>query len=165
MKSVTIFILTFLIALNAARNVNNKSLNLIKGYEGWRSCAYSTDGANRLTIGYGHLVKPSDGFNKKSCITKERGLQILKSDLSTATNCIEKNVRVPLTDNQFGALVSWTFNVGCGAARKSSLVRKLNAKSPANVICDQLRQWNKGGGKVLAGLKRRREAECTLYKS
>lgn len=146
------------------RDVNDETLNLIKDFEGWRPCAYA-DPVGLLTIGYGHLIECGDGFNKNSCITQERGQELLGSDLSVAINCIERIVRVPLTDNQFGALVSWTFNVGCGAATRSTLVEKLNAGSQANEICEELRRWNKGGGKVLPGLVRRREAECTLYKS
>lgn len=128
-------------------------------------CLYWCSWEVYFTIGYGHLVNSGDGFNKNSCITEERGLQVLKNDLLTATNCIGRHVRVPLTDNQFGALVSWAFNVGSGAASKSTLVTKLNAGSPASEICQELRRWNKGGGKVLPGLTRRREDECTLYKS
>lgn len=164
MRSVAVFILSILIALNSARDVNDKTLNFIKGYESWMPCAY-VDAVGKLTIGYGHLIKSGDGLNKNSCITIERSLQLLRSDLAVASKCIERIVRVPLTDNQFGALVSWAFNIGCGAATQSTLVTKLNAGSQANEICVQLRRWNKGGGKVLPGLTKRREAECTLYKS
>lgn len=169
MKLVSIFLVTFVMAMSAARELNEKSLNFIKDFEKWMPCAYSNDGANRLTIGYGHLIKPGDGFNKDSCITKEQGLKLLRSDLSIAINCIEKIVKVKLTDNQFGALVSWTFNVGCGAATTSSLVKKLNGGGKADEICNELRQWNKvtinGKLQVSQGLVRRREGECTLYKS
>lgn len=169
MKSVLIFVLCFVVALSAARELNDKSLNFIKDFEKWRSCAYTSDGANRLTIGYGHLVKPGEHYTIDTCITEEQGLQLLRNDLSEATRCIERLVRVSLTDNEFGALVSWAFNMGCGGARKSQLVRKLNAGSQANEICDELRRWNKvtinGRKQVSNGLVRRREAECTLYKS
>lgn len=169
MKFVSIFLLTFVMALCAARELNDKSLDFIKDFEKWMPCAYSNDGANRLTIGYGHLIVPGDGFNKNSCITKEIGLNLLRSDLSIATKCIEKIVRVKLSDNQFGALVSWTFNVGCGAATQSTVVEKLNAGAQADEICNELRQWNKvtinGKLQVSQGLVRRREGECTLYKS
>lgn len=164
MKGVTIFILTVLVALNLARDVNDKTVNFIKNYEKWMRCAY-IDAVGKLTIGYGHLVKPGDGYNKNSCITEDEGLKLLKKDLTTASNCIANAVRVPLSDNQFGALVSWAFNVGCSAAKTSTLVTKLNAGGDADEVCKQLRRWNKGGGKVLAGLVRRRNDECTLYKS
>lgn len=164
MKSVLICILSSLIAMNAARDVSDKAVDFIKDYEKWRPCAY-VDAVGKLTIGYGHLITSGDGFNKDSCITRAQGLELLRSDLSIAASCVERIVRVPLTDNQFGALVSWAFNVGCSAATKSTLVTKLNAGAEANEICTQLRRWNKGGGQVLPGLTKRREAECTLYKS
>lgn len=169
MKFVAIFILNLVVALNATRELNDKSLNFIKDFEQWRSCGYTTDGANRLTIGYGHLLKPGEPYTIDTCITEAQGLELLQNDLAEAIRCIERNVRVPLTDNQFGALVSWAFNAGSGGAARSTLVRKLNAGSDANEICAELRRWNKvtinGRKQVSNGLVRRRDAECTLYKS
>lgn len=164
MKFVIIFTLAFLSTLNAARDVNDKTLNLIKDYEKWKPCTY-IDAVGKPTIGYGHLIRSGDGFNKKSCITKERGNQVLKDDLSTATKAIERAVKVPLNDNQFGALVSWAFNVGGGAAAQSTLVKKLNSGSQTSEILNEFRRWNKGNGKVLPGLSRRREDECSLFSS
>lgn len=169
MRSVPIFTIALVIALCAARELNDKSLNFIKDFEKWKPCGYTSDGANRLTIGYGHLVKPGDHFTIDSCITEEQGLELLRNDLLTASNCIERIVRVPINDNQFGALVSWAFNMGCGGATQSTLVKKLNAGNQANEICNELRRWNKvtinGRKQVSNGLVRRREAECTLYES
>lgn len=117
-------------------------------------------------------MKPGENFTIGSCITVEQGLELLKNDLSEATKCIERIVRVPLTDNQFGTLVSWTFNAGCGAAMESELVKKLNAGGQANEICNELRKWNKvtveingvQQKQISNGLIRRREGECTLFK-
>lgn len=164
MRSTPIYILTLLVALISAREINDKSINFIKDYEKWRTCAY-LDAVGKLTIGYGHLIQPGENFTNQSCITEEQGLELLRNDLSTASNCIEKIVRMSLTDNQFAALVSWTFNVGCGAAKQSTLVSILNADGQASEICNELRRWNKGDGKILAGLVRRREDECSLFKS
>lgn len=164
MRAVLIFIISSLVALNVARDINDKSLNFIKDHEKWMSCAYR-DSGGKLTIGYGHLIESGDGFNVNSCITKEKGLALLRIDLSTATKCIGRIVNVPLGDNQFGALVSWIFNVGCQAARISTLVKKLNDGKPPNEVCTELRRWNRNGGKVVPGLVNRRKAECTLYKS
>jgi len=70
---------------------------------------------------------------------------------------------VVLNANQYGALVSWTFNVGSGAAASSSLISRLNAgEDEATVIAEELPKWNKGGGNVLPGLVRRRAAEVAL---
>ena len=71
---------------------------------------------------------------------------------------------VTLNDNQYGALVSWSYNVGCGAAQESSLLQRLNGgESPNTVASDELPKWNKGGGEVLPGLVRRRAAEVELH--
>lgn len=136
MRSTPIYILTLLVALISAREINDKSINFIKDYEKWRTCAY-LDAVGKLTIGYGHLVQPGENFTNQSCITEEQGLELLRNDLSTASNCIEKIVRMSLTDNQFAALVSWTFNVGCGAAKQSTLVAKLNAGGQASEIYNE----------------------------
>lgn len=70
---------------------------------------------------------------------------------------------VKLNANQYGALVSWAFNVGCGNAKTSTLIGRLNkGEDPKTVIADELPQWNKGGGKPIAGLTRRRKAEVDL---
>lgn len=71
---------------------------------------------------------------------------------------------VELNDNQYGALVSWTYNVGCGAMQGSSLLQRLNAgENPNTVASAELPLWNKGGGNVLPGLTRRRAAEVELH--
>ncbi|PHH59996.1 hypothetical protein CDD82_2367 [Ophiocordyceps australis] len=70
---------------------------------------------------------------------------------------------VTINANQYGAIVSWAFNVGCPAARSSTLIRRLNRdESPRTVISEELPKWNKGNGKVLPGLVRRRRAEVEL---
>ncbi|WP_312069487.1 lysozyme, partial [Acinetobacter sp.] len=71
-------------------------------------------------------------------------------------------VKVPLSQNQFDALVSLTYNIGSTAFKNSTLLKKLNAKDYAGAA-DQFLRWNKGGGKVLKGLVRRREAERALF--
>ena len=71
-----------------------------------------------------------------------------------------------LNANQYGALVSWAFNVGCGNVGSSTLIERLNkGEDPGTVASDELPQWNKGGGEVLPGLERRRGAEVDLFNS
>lgn len=73
---------------------------------------------------------------------------------------------VTLNDNQYGALVSWSYNVGCGGAEGSSLIERLNAgEDPNTVAADELPKWNKGGGEVLPGLVKRRAAEVELHQT
>lgn len=85
--------------------------------------------------------------------------------MQPAQQCITlgtgSNVRLNI--NQYGALVDWAFNIGCGAAKSSTLIKRLNAgEDPNTVIANELPQWNKGGGKVLPGLVKRRAAEVKL---
>lgn len=73
---------------------------------------------------------------------------------------------VKLNDNQYGALVSWTFNVGCGNMGGSTLVTRLNnGENPNTVAAQELPKWNKAGGNALAGLTRRRSAEVKLFQT
>lgn len=88
--------------------------------------------------------------------------------MQSFTSCLDSyvNDNVKLNDDQWGALTSWAFNVGCGNVRTSSLVRRLNAgQNPNTVAAQELPQWNKGGGKVLPGLVRRRAAEVELFQT
>jgi len=74
------------------------------------------------------------------------------------------NPSVTLNPNQYGAMVSWAFNVGCGAARSSTLVSRLNAgQDPNTVAREELPKWNRGDNGVLPGLTRRRAAEVVLF--
>mmetsp|Transcript_11701 Transcript_11701/g.17368 ORF Transcript_11701/g.17368 Transcript_11701/m.17368 type:complete len:193 (-) Transcript_11701:93-671(-) len=142
------------------RSINNRGLDLIKNFEGWRSCWYK-DAAGYPTIGYGHLIKGSE-YRKGQCISKATGTQLLKQDSRTAENCVSGAVRTKLNDNQFAALVSFTYNLGCGNLRSSTLLKRVNARNFGDV-CNQLSRWVRAGGRVLEGLKRRRKAECALF--
>ena len=144
------------------RSVNKASLDKIKQWEGLRLTAY-TDSVGVWTIGYGHTgadVKPG------MTITNERADELLRGDLRTAERAVDSSVTVPLSDNQFGALVSFVFNVGSGAFKGSTLLKKLNAGDYDSVPAE-LARWNKGtiGGKkvVIPGLVNRRAAEIGLW--
>lgn len=157
-----------LVSLVASRELSNNGVNFIKNEEGWRACAYK-DAVGLWTIGYGHLITKNDGLCKpvpttKCCISEQRGVQILTSDVKVGSSCISRIVKgvASLTDNQFSALTSWAFNVGCGAATSSTLVKKLNAGNKGDT-CGELKKWVKGGGKVIRGLVNRRNRECQLF--
>jgi lysozyme len=95
-------------------------------------------------------------------ISREQGEELLRSDLRSFEACVARHITVPLTPNQFAALVSWSFNVGCGNLQSSTLRRKLNAQLYAEVPAE-LEKWNRAGQRVLAGLTRRRRAEGELF--
>ena len=117
------------------------------------------------TIGYGHTGMV-DGklISGGMTITAAKATELLKKDLASFEAAVNGCVTVPITQNMFDALVSFSFNVGSGALRRSALLRKLNAKD-YNGAADEFPLWNKAGGKVLNGLVRRRKAEKELFLS
>lgn len=144
-----------------ARKVTAEARRLIGQWEGLRLTAYQ-DVGGVWTIGYGSTANVEPGMK----ITKAAAESRLTRDLAGAEDAVESLVRVDLTDNQFGALVSFVFNVGAGAFKSSTLLRKLNAGDYAAVPLE-LARWNKArvGGKMVAvpGLANRRAAEAGLW--
>lgn len=141
-----------------------KGLKLIKQFEGWRSKAYRCS-AGVLTIGYGHTSMAGPPTVKSGMvITKAEGEAILKRDLRKYEKAVNDAVRVNLNQEQFDALVSFTYNIGPGAFRKSSALKAVNARR-FDEVPRRLAMWNKAGGRVLAGLVRRRAAEGELFMS
>lgn len=144
------------------RKLNRTSLNKIKLWEGLRLKAYQ-DQAGVWTIGFGHT---GPDVHEGLEITEEQAEELLLEDLQEAQAAVGRYVKVELTDNQYGALVSFVFNVGGGAFRNSTLLKKLNAGDYA-AVPGQLARWNKitvGGKKVTnEGLVNRRAAEAGLW--
>lgn len=132
-------------------------LNLIKQFEGLRLKAYLCP-ANVWTIGYGH----TGGVKEGDKITLAKANEYLKADIARFEAAVNKLVTVPLTQNQFDALVSFTYNVGVVALKTSTLLKYLNVGS-YTAVSEQLRRWNKASGKPLQGLINRREAEIKLF--
>lgn len=139
--------------------INDKGLQIIKDFEGCRLKAYICP-AGVWTIGYGHTanVKPD------MVITSTDAERLLRQDLKRFEEAVSSLVKVPVTPNQFSALVSFTFNIGVGALRNSTLLRKLNSSNYKGAAEEFLR-WNKANGKVLPGLTKRRKAERDLFLS
>ena len=118
-------------------------------------------GGDPWTIGVGHTgseVVPG------MVITDERAMEYLRHDIEVAERCINNSVRGTITQNQFDALCSLVFNIGCGNFGKSTLLRRLN-QGDDDAAAEQFLAWNKAAGKVMAGLTRRREAEQELFQS
>lgn len=137
---------------------SNEGLNLIKKYECLRLEAYLCP-AGVWTIGWGH----TKGVQKGDKITAYMADAYLTSDVMQAESDIKGCVTVPLTQNQFDALVSFTFNVGVGHLRSSTLLKKVNAQAPKEEIMDEFRRWVYADGEVLDGLVARRESEAQLW--
>lgn len=139
--------------------INEAGLNLIKDFEGCRLKAYLCP-AGVWTIGYGH----TQGVKPDMVINQLQAERFLRQDLKRFEDAVTSLVKVPITPNQFSALVSFTYNVGTGALYDSTLLRKLNKEDYKGAANEFLR-WNKAGGKVLPGLTRRRLAEKDLFES
>lgn len=126
-------------------------------WEGCRLTAYRCQ-AGVLTCGYGHTKDVYEG----QTITKEQAMIWLAEDLASHAKDIEPLIKVPVTANQYIALLSFAFNVGATNFRRSSVRKNLNAGAPIQAAQSFL-LWNRAGGKVSAGLTRRRKAESRLF--
>lgn len=141
-----------------ARRIGPKALQLIKDFEGLRLKAYKCP-ADVWTIGYGSTgPHVREGFT----ITEEQAELLLTEDLRRFERGVA-NMGGEMTQAQFGAMVSLAFNVGLGAFGGSTLLRKHLAGDHEGAA-EQFARWNKGGGRVLPGLVKRRAAEAKLYR-
>lgn len=141
--------------------ISDRGLALIKEFEGCELTAYVCP-AGVLTVGYG-----STGPHVKAgmTLTEEEAEALLRKDLERFEKCVNgATFNYGLTQGQFDACVSLAFNIGCVNFRNSTVLRKL-ASGDDDEAADAFRMWNKGGGKVLPGLVRRREAERELFLS
>lgn len=137
--------------------ISDKGLSLIKHFEGCVLTAYR-DSVGIWTIGYGHTGEDAE---EGRCISQAKAEEILNADLARFEHGVE-DMAFPCTQNQFDALVSFAFNLGLGALKSSPLLRKHKSGDFKGAAGEFLR-WNRAGGKVLAGLARRRAAEAELY--
>lgn len=143
--------------------VNQAAIDLIKEFEGFEPKAYR-DPVGIWTIGYGTTKAAGVGIDPKDgmTITQDDAERYLQLAVQKFAAKIEDMIDVPVTDNQFGALVSLGYNIGPGALAKSTVMKRLNAGDYQGAA-DAFAMWNKAGGKVLPGLTRRRAAERALF--
>ncbi|MBR1754009.1 lysozyme [bacterium] len=139
-------------------NVSENGLNLIKTFEGCRLTAYKCP-AGVWTIGYGHT---GSDVKQGLKISRERADSLLKQDVLVHSNNVSRLVKVPLTQNQFDALVSFEYNVGYANFSKSTMLRLLNQRQYL-AAANQFDRWIYANRKVLSGLVKRRKAEKTLF--
>ena len=138
-------------------NISDAGIKAIEGYEGCRLTAY-LDSVNVATIGVGHTL----GVKMGDVITQDQAEEFLRADLEDAEYAVNKYVTAVLNQGQFDALTSFTFNLGAGALKGSTLLRMLNA-GQYDAAADQFLRWNMAGGQVLAGLTKRRISERMLF--
>ena len=138
-------------------NISEEGISLIKKFEGCELEAYQ-DAVGVWTIGYGHTKNVQEG----QVIKQEEAESMLLHELLEYCDYVEKAVEVDLTQNQFDALVSWTYNLGPSNLNRSTMLKVVNANNMGEVPT-QIKRWNKAGGKVLDGLVRRRKAEALMF--
>jgi lysozyme len=144
-------------------SLGQNGLDLIKNFEGTRLESYQ-DSVGIWTIGTGSIRINGQPVQQGMIITEDQANQLLTEELNHFVEIINHVVQVDLTQNQFDALVSFTYNLGDGNLRKSTLLRKLNAGDYQGAA-DEFPKWDRAGGQVIAGLLRRRNAERDLFLS
>jgi len=167
--------------LVSQRDVNLYGIDLIKGFEGIPDGDPSTvnidpylDPVGIWTIGWGHAIRYQGRFLRGDMdratasslypggLTEPQAQRLLEADLLDVGRDVTAAVEVPLSDNEFAALVSFSFNLGAGNLRSSTLLRLLNHEDRKGAA-DQFGRWILAGGKPFAGLIRRRQAERDLF--
>ena len=163
--------------------MNEKGMKLIMQFEGIVDGDKSTpnydpyvDPIGVYTIGYGHALFVGKELLTTKVhnhsriaqtmftygMTHEEALKLINKDIAVFSKEVREYLQVTLTDNQFSALVCFAYNVGIHNFAESTLLKKVNKSDFVGAKKEFLR-WNKAGGKVLAGLTRRREAEAALF--
>lgn len=136
---------------------SQRGLSVIKSFEGLRLQAYQ-DSVGVWTIGYGTTRGVKAGMK----ISKDQAERMLLNDVARFEPEVERLITAPLNQDQWDALISFTYNLGAANLESSTLRRLLNAGDYA-AAAEQFTRWNKAGGQVLAGLTRRRVAERDLF--
>ena len=148
------------------RLINEHGIEMVKSFEGISLKPYLCP-ANVWTVGYGATVsRPTGGpiDPDMEAISEDEAEALLIRDLESSERWVRCLIKTALTENQYSALVSFTFNVGAGALQRSTLRMKLNRGEYQNAA-DEFPKWRMAGGRVLAGLVRRRAAERALFLS
>lgn len=140
--------------------INKHGLDLIIKFEGCKLKAYK-DVAGIWTVAYGHT---GDDVYEGLEITQAEADDLLAEDLKHFEEGVSSCVKVPVTDDQFSALVCFAYNVGLAALRSSTLLKLLNQKKYVEAA-NQFLRWNRAGGKIVKGLANRRKAERELFLS
>ncbi len=136
---------------------SKKGKEIIKKFEGLRLTSYRC-AANVLTIGWGH----TNGVTEGMTITQQQAEKMLDEDLKVYENAVNAET-ISLNQNQFDALVSFSFNVGVNALKTSTLMKKVRINTNDETIRAEFMKWINVGSKLLEGLRKRRNEEANLY--
>ena len=147
-----------------ATKTSDKGIELIKRFEGLSLKPYLCP-ANVPTLGYGNTFYKNGKqvtLNDKP-ITEQKAVEMLRQSLEKFEQYVDSYTTDSITQNQFDALVSFCYNLGPANLKSSTLLKKVNANTNDETIKDEFLKWTKAGGRKLAGLVKRREAEAALY--
>lgn len=133
---------------------------IIKRFEGLRLRQYK-DAVNLPTIGYGHLLTPADAEQWEE-ITECQAEEILCQDIRRISKAMAPLIKAPITQSMYDALVSFSFNLGVGKLRSSTLLKKINREEFVGAS-EEFKKWAFAGGRRLKGLQLRRDAEANLF--
>lgn len=141
-----------------------KGIDLIKSFESWFAKPY-LDPVGVPTIGWGTIMYPSGKrvTMKDPAITREQGEEYFRWEVKQKETAVSSLVKSRINQNQFDALVSFTYNLGVGNLAKSTLLKKVNRDPKDETIRAEFAKWKNADGKPLKGLIRRRAAEADLY--
>ena len=140
---------------------SESGIALLKNLEGFRSRPY-TDSGGRPTVGYGHLIVAGDGCTTTDIIGPVKAIELLNNDVQFAVDAVNRLVTSSISQNQFDALVIFTYNVGVSAFEHSTLLKILNSGDAVGAA-NQLLRWDMADGQHLIGLRNRRISERTLF--
>lgn len=135
---------------------SKKGMDFIKKFEGIQLIPYKC-AAGVWTVGIGHTPQ-----NDIGPITEKQAYDLLAYDCLIMENCINKYVKIQLSQTMFDALVAFIFNVGPRAFQNSTLLKEINLNDMDGIKYEWLR-WDKANGKPVPGLTRRRKAELSLF--
>ncbi|MBD1558173.1 lysozyme [Vibrio sp. S9_S30] len=162
-------------AIKKTHILSQKAVTLLKGIEELATETYDDQTGKKITqwvkgatIGYGHLISKAEWDTYKNGITKSSAEKLLNQDLKPFVNAVNSAVKVALSQNEFDALVIFTFNTGIGGFRNSSVLKLINdpsAKTPYKSLELAWKAWNKSQGKVMRGLKNRRNSEWNIFEN
>ena len=160
--------------------ISNNGINILKHFEGCvkigdKHIVYDDQTGKPVnsneplprgaTIGYGHLIRPGEEF--KNRISEPHATELLRNDIAMAERSVQDNIAVPLSQNQFDALVSLAYNIGAKNFAASTVVKYINDPNFHSSIYPNLesawKAWNKSGGKKMLGLINRRNQEFELF--
>ncbi len=149
--------------LGVASDPLSLALPIIKNFEKFSAKAYpDPPGSGKFSIAWGHQIQPGEPYDQNSEIGRDEGDQLLRTDAGAAYACVTSHVSVDLTPNQTAALISFCYNVGCGAFASSSMLRDINAGDFESAAL-QFPAWIHAGGQVSATLVDRRRQEQELF--